>query len=153
MVWEDPAKSVRKPPGSVIGTLIPSGPTSFASTSEKPPTPHWTDASSHGRELQDPARSLTSHHRDGRLGQIHDAKEIGLKLGTEVQNGRVLDRGKVPIAGVVDQHIEAAEDVNGQLDGRHRRTLIGDIQRDGAPVVAVTLNQIGELLWIAGGGD
>jgi hypothetical protein len=111
------------------------------------------DASSHGRELEDPARSLTSHHRDGRLGQVHDAKEIGLKLGAEVLHGRVLDRGKVPIAGVVDQHIEAAEDVNGQLDGRDRRTLIGDIQRDGAHVVAVTLNQIGERLWIAGGGD
>src|SRR5258706_9756018 len=111
------------------------------------------DASSHGRELEDPARSLASHHRDGRLGQVHDTKEIGLKLGAEILNGRVLDRGKVPIAGVVDQHIEAAEDVNGQLDGRNRRTLIGHIQRDGAHVVAVTLNQIGELLWITGGGD
>src|SRR6267154_788647 len=111
------------------------------------------DASSHGRELEDPARSLSSHHRDGRLGQVHDTKEIGLKLGAEILNGRVLNRGKVPIASVVDQHIEAAEDVNGQLDGRDRCTLIGDIQRDGAQVVAVTLNQIGELLWIAGGGD
>src|SRR5207302_5881025 len=91
--------------------------------------------------------------RDSRLGQVHDTKEIGLKLGAEILNGRVLDRGKVPIAGVIDQHIEAAEDVNGQLDGRNRCTLIGDVQRDGAHVVAVTLNQIGELLWIAGGGD
>src|ERR1700693_612865 len=80
-------------------------------------------------------------------------KRLVSSLGAEILNGRVLDRGKVPIAGVVDQHIEAAEDVNGQLDGRHRCTLIGDIQRDGAHVVAVTLNQIGELLWIAGGGD
>ena len=111
------------------------------------------DASSDGRELEDPARSLASHHRDSRLGQVHDAKEIGLKLGAEVLHGRVLDRGEVPIAGVVDQHIEAAEDVNGQLDGRNRRTLIGDVQRDGAHVVAVTLDQVGELLWIAGGGD
>jgi hypothetical protein len=111
------------------------------------------EKSSHRRELEDPARSLASHHRDGRLGQVHNAKEISFKLGAEVLSGRVFDRGKVPIAGVVDQHIEAAEDVNGQLDGRHRRTVIGDIQRDGAHVVAVTLNQIGELLWIAGGGD
>src|SRR4051794_18222165 len=111
------------------------------------------DASSHGRELEDPARSLTSHHRDSRLGQVHDPKEIGLNLGAEVLNGRVLDCGKVPIAGVVDQHIEAAEGVNSQLDGRDRCTLLGDIQRDGAHVVAVTLNQIGELLWITGSGD
>src|SRR5204863_6665383 len=54
---------------------------------------------------------------------------------------------------VIDEHIEAAEDVNGQLYGRNRCTLIGDVQRDGAHVVAVTLNQLGELLWIAGGGD
>src|SRR5258705_336128 len=111
------------------------------------------DASSHGRELEDPARSLTSHHRESRLGQVHDTKEIRLKLGAEVLHGRVLDRGKVPIAGVVDQHIEAAEHVNGQLDGRDRCTLIGYIQCDGAHVVAVTLNQIGEQLWVAGGGD
>src|SRR6267154_1243851 len=44
MVWEDPAKSVRKPPGSMIVTLIPSGPTSLASTSEKPSTPHLAAA-------------------------------------------------------------------------------------------------------------
>src|SRR5258707_1144294 len=37
--------------------------------------------------------------------------------------------------------------------GRNRRPLIGDMLPDGAHVVAVTLNQIGELLWIAGGGD
>src|ERR1700733_9347439 len=44
MVWEDPAKSVRKPPGSMIVTLMPSGPTSLASTSEKPSTPHLAAA-------------------------------------------------------------------------------------------------------------
>jgi hypothetical protein len=49
--------------------------------------------------------------------------------------------------------LERYETVNGQLNGRDRCTLIGYIQRDAAHVVAVTLNQIGELLWIAGGGD
>src|SRR5437868_13078520 len=44
MVWEDTAKSVRKPPVSMIVTLIPSGPTSLASTSEKPSTPHLAAA-------------------------------------------------------------------------------------------------------------
>ena len=33
-----PAQSVRMPPGSSTVTLMPSGATSFASTSEKPPT-------------------------------------------------------------------------------------------------------------------
>jgi hypothetical protein len=33
-----PAQSVRIPPGSTTVTLMPRGPTSFASTSENPPT-------------------------------------------------------------------------------------------------------------------
>jgi len=37
---EDPAQSVCMPPGSRTVTLMPSGPTSFARTSENPPTAH-----------------------------------------------------------------------------------------------------------------
>ena len=37
---DDPAKSVAMPPGSRTVTLIPSGSTSLARTSEKPPTAH-----------------------------------------------------------------------------------------------------------------
>jgi hypothetical protein len=43
---DDPAKSVRKPPGSMMVTPTPRGPTSFASVSEKPSTPHFAAASS-----------------------------------------------------------------------------------------------------------
>lgn len=39
MLVELPAKSVRNPPGSMMVTLMPKGPTSFSSTSEKPSTP------------------------------------------------------------------------------------------------------------------
>src|SRR5262249_2115023 len=38
-----PAQSVRMPPGSRTVTLIPSGPTSCARTSENPPTAHLAD--------------------------------------------------------------------------------------------------------------
>jgi integrase len=41
---DDPAKSVRKPPGSTMVTLMPRDPTSFASVSEKPSTPHLAAA-------------------------------------------------------------------------------------------------------------
>ncbi len=43
-VVDEPAKSVLKPPGSMIVTLMPSGPTSLARTSEKPSTPHFAAA-------------------------------------------------------------------------------------------------------------
>src|SRR6266478_2875577 len=42
-IIEEPAQSVRNPPGSTIVVLIPSGPTSLASTSEKPSTAHFAD--------------------------------------------------------------------------------------------------------------
>jgi hypothetical protein len=74
-------------------------------------------------------------------------------LGAKVLNCCVLDRGKVSIAGVVDQHVEAAERVSGQLDCRDGGLLVGHIERNGAHVVAVTLDQIGELLRIARRGD
>jgi hypothetical protein len=41
---EDPAKSVRKPPGSMIVTLMPSGPISLDNDSEKPSTPNFAAA-------------------------------------------------------------------------------------------------------------
>src|SRR6476469_271033 len=40
---DEPAQSVRMPPGSSTVTLTPSGATSFASTSEKPPTANFAD--------------------------------------------------------------------------------------------------------------
>src|SRR5205823_14188185 len=41
MRMDEPAQSVRKPPGSMMVTLMPSGFTSLARTSEKPSTPHF----------------------------------------------------------------------------------------------------------------
>src|SRR5207248_1728261 len=79
-----------------------------------------TDAPAYGRELQDPARLLTSHYGDGSLRKVYHAKKIGLDLGAKVLNGCVLDRGKVPVTSVVDQHVEATECVNRQLDSGDR---------------------------------
>ena len=53
MVVEDPAKSVRKPPGSMIVTLMPRGAVSLASAPKKPSTPHFAAewaASPHGSD-------------------------------------------------------------------------------------------------------
>ena len=67
------------------------------------------DASAHGGELHDQAAALLAEHGDGRLGDVVDAPEVGLELGAEVRVGGGLDGRHVRVAGVVDDHVEAAE--------------------------------------------
>ena len=119
IVVDDPAKSVRKPPGSMIVTLTPRGPTSFARTSENPSTPHFAaayaprptgpESPADGRELEDVPGSLSPHDGDRRLRHVHDAEEVRFDLRAEVLHARVLDRRQVAVPGVVREHVEPPE--------------------------------------------
>jgi hypothetical protein len=57
-------------------------------------------------------------------------------LGAEVSVGGGLDGRHVRIAGVVDDHVEAAEAAAGLGDGRGGGGRVGDVEGDGVDAVA-----------------
>ncbi len=71
----------------------------------------------------------------------------------EVGVGGLLDRGAVRVAGVVRDHVEAAELVESGPYGGPTRGCVGDVQSDRADLIAVLVDQVVELIGFAGGGD
>jgi hypothetical protein len=72
-------------------------------------------------------------------------------LGAEVVLIHLLDRGAVGVAGVVDDHVECPERVDGRLYRGLRGHGIGDIERGRPTTIAEPGEQIGQLLRAPGG--
>ena len=105
------------------------------------------DESSDRRDVDDVSRTALAHRRQHRLGHGDQAEHIGLELGAIALLVRLLDRGEVAIARVVDEHVEAAR----PLDGRDRGLYVGrdiDIELQRMRVV-VAGDQIAELFGIS----
>src|SRR5207253_957568 len=74
-------------------------------------------ASSHGGDVDDLARALADHHAADRLREEKDAGEVRRDHRVPFRPGQVLEWGADPVAGVVDQDIDAAELVQSLRDG------------------------------------
>jgi hypothetical protein len=77
----------------------------------------------------------------------------GLELRPEVLRADLLEEPGVEVAGVVDQHVDAAEPVDGSLDGRLGVGRVGDIELDGQQVVVGAEHGADPLGAAAGGND
>ena len=64
------------------------------------------------RKLDDVARFLLTHHRDCSLGDIDDAKQIGLDLRPEFLKAGVFNGVDIAIARIVDKDIEAPKRID-----------------------------------------
>ena len=97
-------------------------------------------------------RTLPAHVRQHRAGDVEQAEHVG---GIELLGllcARFLDRAQQAVAGIVDQHIDPAERLDGGADGLMCLGFLGDVQLDGqqAVVLAELLGDVGR---IAGGGN
>jgi hypothetical protein len=88
------------------------------------------------------AAALGAHDGKRRLRQTHHAEEVGFDLGAEVVEVDVLDRRHVGVAGVVDQHVESAESVDGGGDRSADVVVVGDVERDDGEVVGVPSRKV-----------
>ena len=79
--------------------------------------------------------SAAAHDRQDGAGDVQRAEEVGLHLCPELVGADVLEVAGVEVAGVVDEHVDAAE----PLDGGLRRPLgcgrVGDVEGDGEQVL------------------
>ncbi len=73
-------------------------------------------ASADGGYLEDVARALLAKEWEGGLGDVDDAEEIGLVLGTDALDRSVLKCFKIGIASVVDDNINYADFLGGTVD-------------------------------------
>jgi hypothetical protein len=96
-------------------------------------------------DLDDVPGALLAQVRDRGLGDVDDTEEIRLDLRAEAGEGGILDRSDIAVPGVVDEDVEPSERFERALDGVARCSFIRDVERDGAPLIAIALDQIGEL--------
>ena len=58
-----------------------------------------------------------AHDRKGGAGDVDRTEQGGLDLRPELLRAELLEEPGVEVAGVVDQHVDPAEPVDGRLDG------------------------------------
>jgi hypothetical protein len=104
-------------------------------------------------DLDDAAAALGAQDGQCRLGDVHDAEQVGVDLRPEVVQGDVLDRGEVGVPGVVDHHVDAAERRDARGDGRLGGGGVGHVERDGQDPGAVASGEVGHVGGLARGGD
>ena len=107
---------------------MPNGATSGVSDSIQPSTRELRrgvgggelladDAGGRGDRHDEPG-ALGAHDRQHGAGDVQRAEQVGLDLGAEVLGADLLEEPGVEVAGVVDQHVDPAEPVDGGLHGR-----------------------------------
>ena len=89
------------------------------------------------RDRDDEAGALGAHDREHRAGDVHRAEQVGLDLRPDVLGAELLEEPGVEVAGVVDEHVDAAEPVDGRLDGRFGGGGVGDVERNGQEVLVL----------------
>ncbi len=95
------------------------------------------------------ARALRTHHRQGRARQIDDVEQVGLDLVAKIGRRHLLERRGMAIAGVVDQHVKAAEGAARKLDRPRGGGLVGHVELDRQQTIAMSALQIREPRGIA----
>ena len=85
--------------------------------------------------VHDEPGALGAHDRQHGAGDVQRAEQVGLDLRPEVLGGDLLEEPGVEVAGVVDQHVDAAEPFDGGLHGRLGVGGVGDVELDDQQVV------------------
>jgi hypothetical protein len=98
------------------------------------------------------ARALLAHDGHDSAGDVHRAEEARGKLALDLLGRQLLEVARVEVGGVVDQHVDAAEAVNGRRDRRLGVVRAGDVELDDQEVVGLA-DRLGDGVGIAAGCD
>jgi hypothetical protein len=75
-------------------------------------------------------RALLAHDRQDGAGHVHGADEAHPQLALDLLGRQLLEEPRLEAGGVVDQHVDAAEAVNGRLNRRLGVLPAGHVERD-----------------------
>ena len=96
------------------------------------------------------ARALLAHDRQDSAGDVHRADEAGCQLLADLLRRQFLEVAGVEAGGVVDQHVDSTEAING---GPHRSLGVsgaGDVERDSQQVARCS-QDLGDSLAVSTG--
>lgn len=94
------------------------------------------DLSAHGGDVDNCARTLIAHMRQGELDQPHRPKHIDLELGAGFLHRHILDRAVGAVARVVDKHVEPVLLGDNGRNTRLHRCIIRHIHRQNTDAAA-----------------
>ena len=76
-----------------------------------------------------------AHHGQHGPGHVHGAEGVRLELLLDELEGGLLEQSELAVAGVVDEHVDAAEAGDGGLDAGVGLLLVGDVERQGEKIL------------------
>ena len=82
----------------------------------------------HRRDVDDPARLLRTHHRQGELGQPRETEQIDLELSPGIGERNVLEGPAATVAGVVDEDVQARRFRPDRVDRGNDRRVIRQVK-------------------------
>ena len=97
-------------------------------------------------------RALLAHHRQDGAGDVHRTHEARRQLPLHLLRRQLLEVARIKAGSVVDQHVDAAEPLDG---GPHRRLGIGaasHVELDGQQVVRLSQG-LGHAVGVPARGD
>ncbi len=96
----------------------------------------------HRGDVDDVAAPLPAHH--GQHGARHgeEAEDVGLELGADLLRHALLDGGQVAVAGVVHQHVDAAERPHRGLHAGLDLVVVDHVERQRERAVLAALREI-----------
>jgi hypothetical protein len=109
-----------------------------------------TDEASGRRDGDDLTGPLLAQDGQDRPGDVEGAEEVGLHLGAHLIGAECLEEARVEVAGVVDEHVDAAEALDGGRGRGVGRGGVGDVEGEGEQVV-VRADGVGGALRVAAG--
>ena len=95
--------------------------------------------------------ALPAHHRQDRPGDVHRTEQVRLDLGSHLGRADLLEVAGVEVPGVVHQHVDPPEPLDGRLDGRVDGGGVGDVELHRQQIV-VGAERGGDGVRVAGGG-
>jgi hypothetical protein len=107
------------------------------------------DQSPHAGNIHDKSVAPFAHRWQDRLRQRHESEKIGLEHGSHCSFVTFLNRGVIPVACVVDQHVDRTERASTLLDRALDVRFFGHVQRERERGAGVGVGEISQRRRIA----
>jgi hypothetical protein len=98
------------------------------------------------------SRALRAHDGQDRAGDVHGADEADRELALDLLRRQLLEEARLEAGGVVDEHVDAAEAVDGGLHRRLGVGAVGDVELDDEQIVR-RADGLRHVVGVAAGGD
>ena len=104
-------------------------------------------------QLQDPSTALGSQVRQRRPDHGNRAQHVGVQLSPDLLVGHLLVGAEQAIAGIGDDDVDTPQLLPRIVDHSTDPVCVGDVEREGAQLIAVALSEVAEAVGVAQRGS